>query len=130
VGVASQSIYRFRGAEVSLFRRLRESVAHEGRLGLTLNFRSQPAILHFTNALLGHRLQAYEPLVAHRQQVNPESCVEFLWTPRDAGDGATEARRREADAIARRIVAMVRGEELVGNRLLLRLASLRGEGLG
>src|SRR5262249_38674225 len=55
VGDASQSIYRFRGAEVSLFRRLRETIAHEGRLELTLNFRSQPAILDFTNALLGHR---------------------------------------------------------------------------
>src|SRR5262249_45537617 len=89
VGDASQSIYRFRGAEVSLFRALRTQVAHEGRLGLTVNFRSQPAILDFTNALLGHRLEAYEPLAAHRPQVNEGPCVEFLWSEKAEGDGAT-----------------------------------------
>src|SRR5262249_32804040 len=84
VGDHSQSIYRFRGANVSLFRGLRRSVPDSGRLGLTKNFRSQPGVLDFTNALLGHRLQDYEPLVAHHGQVNPGPCVEFLWAPRDA----------------------------------------------
>lgn len=116
VGDASQSIYRFRGAEVSLFRRLRDSMAHEGRLALTLNFRSQPAILEFTNVLLGHRLQAYEPLRPHRPQTNPEPCVEFLWSVREAGDSVTEARRREADTIAGRIAALVGGQTLVAQK--------------
>src|SRR5262249_19688706 len=37
VGDQKQSIYRFRGADASLFKGLRERMAHEGRLGLTLN---------------------------------------------------------------------------------------------
>ena len=51
VGDHKQSIYRFRGAEVALFQQLRQEVPHEGRLELSVNFRSQPAILDFTNAL-------------------------------------------------------------------------------
>src|SRR5262249_1386205 len=42
VGDANQSIYLFRGADVQLFQELRHTVPHEGRQGLTVNFRSQP----------------------------------------------------------------------------------------
>jgi ATP-dependent helicase/nuclease subunit A len=116
VGDANQSIYRFRRADVHLFRGLRRQVPHEGRLGLTVNFRSQPAVLDFANALLGRRLEDYEPLVPHHRQVNPGPCVEFLWSPRAAKESVTESRRREADWIARRIAAMVGREQLVVER--------------
>jgi ATP-dependent helicase/nuclease subunit A len=53
VGDHSQSIYKFRGADVRLFQDLKRRMPPEGRLGLTLNFRSQPAILDFANALFG-----------------------------------------------------------------------------
>ena len=56
VGDHNQSIYRFRGADVTAVPGPAPRVPHEGRQGLTVNFRSQPAILDFTNALLGHRL--------------------------------------------------------------------------
>ncbi len=116
VGDHKQSIYRFRGADVHLFHALRQQVPHAGRLGLTRNFRSQPAVLHFANALLGHRMEDYEPLEPHLPQVNPGPCVEFLWTPRGDKENVTEARRNEADTLARRIVNMVRGEPLVVSR--------------
>ena len=129
VGDANQSIYRFRGADVSLFQELRRRVPHEGRLGLTLNFRSQPAILDFANALLGHRLEEYDPLRAHRPQDNPGPCVEFLWSPRVEKTSVAEARRVEAKWIARRIAAMIGKEGLParsasdGNPLLALRAS-------
>jgi ATP-dependent helicase/nuclease subunit A len=118
VGDHSQSIYRFRGADVQQFQELRRRMPPEGQLGLTVNFRSQPAILDFVNALLGpgpaSGLEAYEPLQPHHAQLNPEACVEFLWSPRGDKENVTEARRTEADAIARRIRAMIeRGERLV-----------------
>jgi ATP-dependent helicase/nuclease subunit A len=127
VGDHKQSIYRFRGADVALFQELRQGMAHEGRLGLTRNFRSQPAILDFTNALLGpgpadpasaregpvSGLEDYEPLEPHHGQVNPGPCVEFLWAPREAKENVTEARIREADWIARRIAAMVNDREML-----------------
>jgi ATP-dependent helicase/nuclease subunit A len=123
VGDHSQSIYRFRGADVQLFKQLRRRMPHEGRLGLTRNFRSQPAILDFVNALVGSSfaeapdrwrqtgLEDYEPLHAHFAQVNPGPCVEFLWSPRADEDLANEARATEAAWIARRIAAMVRQSE-------------------
>jgi ATP-dependent helicase/nuclease subunit A len=131
VGDHSQSIYRFRGADVQLFQDLKRRMPHEGRLGLTLNFRSQPAILDFTNALLGPSrgeeqtgtsllspgLEDYEPLEPYHAQLNPGPCIEFLWAPREDKENVTEARMREADWIARRIAAMVNGrEELVADR--------------
>src|SRR5262249_44271883 len=60
VGDHKQSIYRFRGAEMALFQELGRNVPLEGRQQLSVNFRSQPALLHFTNALLGQALTDYE----------------------------------------------------------------------
>jgi ATP-dependent helicase/nuclease subunit A len=126
VGDHKQSIYRFRGANVQLFLDLRQRVPHDGRLGLTRNFRSQPAILDFTNALLGPGpadgpaspgMPDYDALEPHHGQVNPDACVEFLWAPREHPENVTEARAREADWIARRVAAMVYGgERLVAER--------------
>ncbi|MCI0465127.1 MAG: UvrD-helicase domain-containing protein [Gemmataceae bacterium] len=118
VGDHSQAIYRFRKADVRLFQALKRRTPHEGRLELTVNFRSQPAILDFANALFGpggvpraNDLEDYEPLKAHHRQANPGPCVEFLWAPREPGDFAAEARRCEADWIARRIASMVGARE-------------------
>jgi ATP-dependent helicase/nuclease subunit A len=117
VGDAKQSIYRFRGAEVALFQGLRQAVPADGRQELSVNFRSQPALLHFTNALLGRHMPDYEPLAARRPQTNPEPCVEFLWCRRGDKESVGEGRRREAERIARRIAVMVgRGERLVVDR--------------
>jgi ATP-dependent helicase/nuclease subunit A len=61
VGDAKQSIYRFRRAEVRLFRRLSEQAA--SRKGwdvvpLTQNFRSRPAIVRFVNRAFAELIQA------------------------------------------------------------------------
>jgi ATP-dependent helicase/nuclease subunit A len=107
VGDSKQSIYRFRGAEMRLFLDLRQRVPHDGRLGLTVNFRSQPAVLDFANALFARRLVDFEPLVPHEAQVNPGPCVEFLWSPRTDKMTVSEARAVEAAWIARRIATIV-----------------------
>jgi len=129
VGDYKQSIYRFRGADPHVFRRLRGEIPPEGRLPLTLNFRSQPAILHFVNALFCEAMGAdYEPLAAHRPQVAPEPAIELLWapdeSPQERSGRSTRLRRREADWIARRLRAMLdRGERIVWDRE----AAARGE---
>jgi ATP-dependent helicase/nuclease subunit A len=125
VGDHSQSIYRFRGADVRLFQQLSRRMPHEGRLGLTRNFRSQPAILDFVNALFGptpsqEGLEAYEPLRPHLDQLSPGACVEFLWSARGKMLAA-EYRLREAEALARRLRSMIdRRETLVADGGALR----------
>ncbi|MCS7305141.1 MAG: UvrD-helicase domain-containing protein [Thermoguttaceae bacterium] len=129
VGDYKQSIYRFRGARPEEFHRLRSATPKAGQLSLTKNFRSQPGILDFVNALFCEEMGPdYEPLRPHRRQLNPEPIVEFLWAkeaaeaewsqtasyPQDEENaedqvpGQQEAkaatiRGREADWIARRI---------------------------
>jgi ATP-dependent helicase/nuclease subunit A len=80
VGDFKQSIYRFRGADPRVFRRLREKIPPAGQLPLSLNFRSQPAILDFINTLFNEEFGPdYEPLRAQRPQITPAPAVEFLW---------------------------------------------------
>ncbi len=63
VGDHKQSIYRFRRADPHVFRQLRDEIPREGQLPLSLNFRSQPAVLDFVNALFAEELgPGYEPL--------------------------------------------------------------------
>jgi ATP-dependent helicase/nuclease subunit A len=92
VGDYKQSIYRFRGAQPQIFRRLREKMPAEGRLPLSLNFRSQPAVLDFVNALFCEDLAGeYEPLRPHREQVGPIPAVEWLWAADPAADASPGA---------------------------------------
>lgn len=112
VGDDKQSIYRFRGAEPQVFHDLKAEVENDGQLSLTKNFRSQPAILNFVNALFAPLFANYRPLVPHRQQTTAEPAIELLWTDLSAtstgnrGD-ADAARRAEAQTIASRLRTMI-----------------------
>ncbi len=117
VGDFKQSIYRFRGAAPKVFRELREQVKITGRLPLTLNFRSQPEILRFVNALFCDTFTTggdeYERLRPSREQTTEPPAIEFLWTiaPNKNNKGfpgaMREARREEAKAIARRLRGLI-----------------------
>jgi ATP-dependent helicase/nuclease subunit A len=132
VGDHKQSIYRFRGAEVGLFQTLRRSVDAAGRLGLTRNYRSQPGVLHFVNALFSRRIPDYEPLEAHHPAAGDEN-VEFLWAvangrcrpaggepadedhapdvpshqPADTGRSPSALRAAEAECLAARVAELL-----------------------
>lgn len=107
VGDAQQSIYRFRRADPRVFAALQQDIPERGRLPLTSNFRSQPAILNFVNAIFGGDPKAtYEPLHPFDpRQYSPEPAIEFLFTADepDSDDKADTRRGREAEWIARRI---------------------------
>ncbi len=86
VGDYKQSIYGFRDSDPRLFREMQRSTPPKGQLPLSINFRSQPAILDFVNALFhdaplagDQDSLAYEPLVPQRPQVSPTPAVEFIW---------------------------------------------------
>jgi ATP-dependent helicase/nuclease subunit A len=117
VGDFKQSIYRFRGAMPKVFHDFRQRIDERGRLPLNINFRSQPQILHFVNALFCDAFSSadarYEPLHAKRERTTKRACVEFLWTVdpekynRKIPGAAQEARRKEAQAIARRLTRLL-----------------------
>ncbi len=125
VGDFKQSIYRFRGADPRVFRKMKEATPVRGQLPLTRNFRSQPGILRFVNLLFrdvplagdGAKLE-FDPLEPKRGNVCPGPHVEFLWAdasdlPKGAAGTIDEARKREADCIARRICSMLDGNERI-----------------
>ena len=116
VGDAKQSIYRFRRAEVALFRRLSaEAAGGEGRavLHLTQNFRSRPAILRFVNRVFSEVIQesaeadqpAYEA-IDPRPDVGDEPAVVAL---RFALAGDEPLLEAEARAMAAFAAAAARG---------------------
>jgi ATP-dependent helicase/nuclease subunit A len=112
VGDFKQSIYRFRGAEPEVFEQLRNMIPEPGKLPLTENFRSQPAILNFVNALFDSVFgEKYQPLRPRREQVTPEPAVEFLWNiePEKNNKQKAGAARRAREIEARRIAQRLRG---------------------
>ncbi|MEO0529778.1 MAG: UvrD-helicase domain-containing protein [Planctomycetota bacterium] len=111
VGDFKQSIYRFRGAEPEVFQQLRAATPESGRLTLSQNFRSQPAVLDFVNAQFGPVFgKDYAALTASRPQATDGPAVEFLWTPPPEEDGATAQRSAEATAIANRLRELIDGD--------------------
>ncbi|MES2790960.1 MAG: UvrD-helicase domain-containing protein, partial [Planctomycetota bacterium] len=107
VGDAQQSIYRFRRADPNVFRQLRMEIPEAGRLPLNQNFRSQPAILDFVNALFAGTLgDIFQPLVPAVPQLTPSPSIEFLFAVPSSPDAANTAeirRKEEAEWMARRI---------------------------
>ncbi len=114
VGDKKQSIYDFRGADVSTFESLAAKVVAEGgaRYFLRDNRRSGPALLHFLNAAARAvlpevaRPRDYEVafvaeedgLLSVRPQLGPEVCVDALPVVEGARGTGREA---EADVLAR-----------------------------
>ncbi|MDT8900527.1 UvrD-helicase domain-containing protein [Anaeroselena agilis] len=123
VGDPKQSIYRFRGADVAVFARVRDDIAARGGeiLDLDVNFRSMDSLLTLFNecfaAVMGTAEDAvpFQPLGAFRSECRSVGgAAEFIVV---AADGETgDPRKEEAAAVARRIGAMVAGCEPLVDR--------------
>jgi len=113
VGDPKQSIYRFRGADVSVFRIERER-AGENVLPLNQNFRTVRPILEFVNdffrrsGMLAAVEKEFLGLDAYRK-CEDVPRIEFLVAPEPDEDdkrNAKESRQLEADLIAARIAEL------------------------
>jgi ATP-dependent exoDNAse (exonuclease V) beta subunit len=105
VGDEFQSIYRFRHADVAVFKERR--AGSDGVLPLTLNYRSRPELLAVVNELFSSEFGAdFQPLRAAGRFPNPAAgpAVELLVTDKASFKGTDVAwRRGEARAAAARV---------------------------
>ncbi|GAB6088660.1 UvrD-helicase domain-containing protein [Spirochaeta dissipatitropha] len=129
VGDEKQSIFRFRGADVSIFRTLADQAGDFGGklINLDVNYRSEPDLIRMFNDLFpgvfGAAAEAYE---ARFEELEPREAspgvrplAEF-WLfddePAEKGeltdDEELSAAECEAEFCARRLVEMVEGGEL------------------
>jgi len=107
VGDEKQSIYRFRGAEVEIFNRLRRQ---QGALHLDENFRSVRPLMDFYNHFFGLYFGSAEPpepfevhyprvIRPHYDVANTQVPVELLQMATDETYSALEDTQRQPDAL-------------------------------
>jgi ATP-dependent helicase/nuclease subunit A len=125
VGDEFQSIYRFRHADVEVFRERREQVG--GVLALTQNYRSRPEVLDVINHLFAADFgETFQPLAAAGRFPDPAfgPAVELLVTDK-ASYAETDVHWRVAEArhIAQRLRALVDAGEAAPGEIVLLFAA-------
>jgi len=137
VGDEKQSIYLFRGADVTVFRRLAEEMSAgraratggavgeiAGALDLSRNFRSEPGVIDMINAIFPSVMAPnradsgyedfearFEPLEAREPTPGVEPRLVYLELPRRSEDGVdleAEGSRESAEAEAWEVARIVR----------------------
>lgn len=127
VGDGKQSIYRFRGADVAVFRQEGSRIQDAGRAyQLLTSYRSHPRLLDDLNQLLapvlGEQrdlpyLEPFAPLSAGREaqpRIDLPAYVEVHLAAGSKGDGAGALA---AEAVAARLLALVEGQPANGKGL-------------
>ena len=125
VGDEFQSIYRFRHADVEVFKERREQIGEV--LPLTQNWRSRPEVLAVVNELFGATFgDEFQKLVAAGRFPDPASgaAVELLVTDKASyKDTGVTWRRGEARAVARRVRELVDDGEAEPGEIVLLFAA-------
>ena len=119
VGDSKQSIYRFRGADVTVFRRVQDDVARAGGriIALDLTFRPHRALVETTNRLLAPILAEverpgrpyavpFEPLTAYRSEPRAGIAAPFVELLLGLGQLASTGRQAAADGLATRLLEL------------------------
>ena len=125
VGDEFQSIYRFRHADVEVFRERREQVG--GVLALTQNYRSRPEVLDVINHLFAADFgETFQPLAAAGRFPDPAfgPAVELLVTDKESyADTDVHWRVAEARHIAQRVRGLVDSGEAAPGEIVLLFAA-------
>ena len=121
VGDPKQSIYRFRRADIELFKRVRGAFTAR-HVPLSRNFRCRPGIIEWVNRVCERlftgfgagadaRQADWIPLLAGRDAVEGP-IVHAIGGPGAPGDPAPVLRRQEAEAVAAAVLAAQRDDWL------------------
>ena len=125
VGDEFQSIYRFRHADVEVFRERREQTG--GVLALTENYRSRPEVLEVINHLFSADFgTSFQPLSAAGRFPDPAfgPAVELLVTDKSTyADTGIHWRKAEAQHVARRLREIVDAGEATPGEIVLLFAA-------
>ena len=125
VGDEFQSIYRFRHADVEVFRERREQVG--GVLALTQNYRSRPEVLEVINHLFAADFgETFQPLEAAGRFPDPAfgPAVELLVTDKESyAETGVHWRKAEAKHIAGRVRDLVDSGEATPGEIVLLFAA-------
>ncbi len=125
VGDEFQSIYRFRHADVEVFKERRDQVGDV--LSLTHNWRSRPEVLAVVNELFGATFgDEFQRLVAAGRFPDPASgpAVELLVADKASyKEGGVPWRQGEATAVARRVRELVDSGEAEPGEIVLLFAA-------
>ena len=88
VGDEKQSIYRFRGADVSVFKNISKDFGEDRVLSLSQNFRSEESVINRINRMFQNNIMSpepkedyearYKPLISNVHKVS-SSQMKFLW---------------------------------------------------
>jgi ATP-dependent helicase/nuclease subunit A len=122
VGDARQSIYRFRGADVTVFRGLQDEIRRRGGLSidLDLTFRTHHGLLAGLGSLLGSVMGSearprkpyfvpYAALKAQREQPKAGKHaphIEFICACTASGEDSQDGRTAAAGALAQRLLEL------------------------
>ena len=143
VGDAKQSIYKFRGADVSVFRQVQADIeAADGfTVNLDLTFRAHQALVQNLNDLLrpvlgevGDSMRSYEvpfaELRAQRKQPEKTSRgAPFVEFHLGVGEKADSGREAAAAALAQRLQALHREEDFAWSDMALLFRATSGFGV-
>jgi ATP-dependent exoDNAse (exonuclease V) beta subunit len=125
VGDEFQSIYRFRHADVEVFRDRRAKTG--GVLALTRNYRSRPELLDVVNHLFAAEFgSSFQPLEAAARFADPlfEPAVEVLLTDKRAcREQDVPWRRSEVRHVAKRVRELVESGQYVPGEIVLLFAA-------
>jgi ATP-dependent helicase/nuclease subunit A len=125
VGDAKQSIYRFRGADVAVFRQVQADIQQAGGdlIDFNLTFRAHQSLVELTNALLSPLMPAednpaqpydvpFASLTAHRQQPRDKMQPPYLEFQLGLGEDKAAGRAAAAVGLAGRLLELRQSDQI------------------
>ncbi len=125
VGDSKQSIYRFRGADVAVFRQVQTDIEAAGGalINFDLTFRAHKGLVDLTNALLAPLMPTQEdtrrsydvpfaPLTAYRSGPRPGIQPPYLELQLGLGEDKQAGRQAAATALATRLQELRRTDQI------------------